>query len=329
MDNSNIILSVCVITYNQESTIRDTMDSILSQEHNYNYEIVVGEDCSTDGTRKILEEYVRKYPDIIKPIYNEENMGAVRNYFNTILHCCGKYIMECGGDDYWLPRKVERQIAFMEENEAIGLVYSDVRIFHQRINRFTRWRHIVRTSFKNFLKDDYIIAPSVCFRKSLFDIYYTEIDPLSKNWMMEDYPMWIWFSVNSKISYINKELCVYRENLNSVSHSDSIIKLNKFCDSVFNVKKYFADLYKINLSKYELENMHFSVYLMQLRNGYSYEMYTALCEFVRSCKNPRNKFLFMFTKNKFIFNFYLIFSKVRNLIKYSINSIYVVLKYGF
>ena len=63
-----VLFSVAVITYNQERYIAQTLDSILFQEHNYKYEIVVGEDCSTDNTRKIIEDYVLKYPDIIKKI---------------------------------------------------------------------------------------------------------------------------------------------------------------------------------------------------------------------------------------------------------------------
>ena len=80
---SNLQLSVCIITYNQEKYLPQALDSILNQEHNYSYEIIVGEDCSTDNTRKVLEDYATKYPDIIKPIYNNHNLGLLKNYYNV------------------------------------------------------------------------------------------------------------------------------------------------------------------------------------------------------------------------------------------------------
>lgn len=76
---SNLQLSVCIITYNQEKYLPQALDSVLQQEHEYSYEIVIGEDCSFDGTRKIIEDYVEKYPDIIKPLYHNPNKGFIAN----------------------------------------------------------------------------------------------------------------------------------------------------------------------------------------------------------------------------------------------------------
>ena len=111
---NGLMFSVAVITYNQEKYIAQTLDSIINQRHNYSYEIVVGDDCSSDGTREIVRQYAEKYPEIVKPIFNEKNLGIIKNYFNVISHCSGKYIMECAGDDFWLPGKVELQIPFYE-----------------------------------------------------------------------------------------------------------------------------------------------------------------------------------------------------------------------
>ena len=73
------LLSIAIITYNQEKYISQTLDSVLQQEHEYSYEIVIGEDCSFDGTRKIIEDYVEKYPDIIKSLYHNPNKGLIAN----------------------------------------------------------------------------------------------------------------------------------------------------------------------------------------------------------------------------------------------------------
>jgi glycosyltransferase involved in cell wall biosynthesis len=123
-------LSVAVITYNQTNYIAQTLDSIIEQRHNYLYEIIVGEDYSTDGTRDILLKYKERYPDIIKLILNESNLGLIKNYFNVISQCSGKYIMQCAGDDYWLPGKVSTQITFMEDNPDVGLCCGGIQRLH-------------------------------------------------------------------------------------------------------------------------------------------------------------------------------------------------------
>ena len=116
-----LMFSALVITYNQKEFIAETLESILSQKHSYRYEIIVGDDCSTDGTQDVLKEYQSRYPDIIKLSLNEKNLGIVGNYYNTAAKAQGKYLLECAGDDYWLPGKVEKQISLMEENPDCGM----------------------------------------------------------------------------------------------------------------------------------------------------------------------------------------------------------------
>ena len=135
---NDLMFSILVITYNQEKYIAKTLDSILSQEHDYKYEIVIGEDCSSDGTRAIIEAYANKYPLIIKPIYNNPNLGLIKNYFNTLAQCTGKYIMECAGDDWWLPGKVSFQIDYMEKHPDVGMCYGRAKRFIESKRKYLR-----------------------------------------------------------------------------------------------------------------------------------------------------------------------------------------------
>ena len=191
-----IMFSVAVITYNQEQYISQTLDSILNQQHDYKYEIVIGEDCSTDNTKKIIEEYVEKYPDIIKPLYNNPNKGLINNYFNVINHCQGKYIMECAGDDYWLPGKVKSQIEFMENNPEIGMCYTKAKFWNENNQKYEKkfFGSDIESFNKLLTTGNKVPALSVCLRKNLVEQYVNEIKPQEKNWLMEDYPMWLWFS---------------------------------------------------------------------------------------------------------------------------------------
>ncbi len=127
MDSGTPVVSVCMITYNHEKFIGQAIEGIVSQECNFKFEIVIGEDCSKDGTRKIIEDYTAKYPDILVPLYTEKNMGAKLNATRALTHCRGKYIAFLEGDDYWTdPLKLQKQFDFMEANPDYTICFTRV-----------------------------------------------------------------------------------------------------------------------------------------------------------------------------------------------------------
>lgn len=116
-NTSEIMVSVCCITYNHEKFISKAVEGFLMQRTDFKFEIIIGEDHSTDGTRVILQEYALKYPDRIKLITSENNVGANNNAIRTIKAANGKYIAFCDGDDYWInPNKLQKQVNFLENN---------------------------------------------------------------------------------------------------------------------------------------------------------------------------------------------------------------------
>lgn len=116
---TDIILSIYVATYNHESYISRALDSILMQKTEYRYEVLIGEDFSPDGTRKILKEYEDKYPGKFQVFYRNRNMNqeVPNNAEDLISRCKGKYIIALEGDDYWTDtQKINRQIKFLESH---------------------------------------------------------------------------------------------------------------------------------------------------------------------------------------------------------------------
>lgn len=233
----NPILSIAVITYNQEKYIAQTLDSILNQKHTYSYEIIVGDDCSTDSTGNILKSYEDKYPGLIKVLRNKENKGIIGNYFNVIAHCSGEYIMECAGDDYWLPGKIEYQISLMKA-KSIDMLYT--RVFTEDdYGRRSKWG-FNNTTTTSLFKSNKIPAVSVCFKSSTINSYIKEVNPVSKNWLMEDYPFWLWISKNGTIYFSKKITAVYRVFRETASHSINIEKIQRFESSVKDIGLYYA-----------------------------------------------------------------------------------------
>ena len=112
------VLSVLLITYNHEKYISEALDSVLMQKTDFDYEIVIGEDCSADRTRQILDEYKKKYPDRIRLLYRSRNYGRpTLNVYETALSCKGRYIATLEGDDYWTdPDKLQKAVSYLESH---------------------------------------------------------------------------------------------------------------------------------------------------------------------------------------------------------------------
>jgi len=107
-------LSILCMTWNHERFISKTLDSFLVQKTNFPFEVVIGEDMSTDKTLDIVKSYQEKYPHIIKLIFGPENVGYFKNFDRTLNACRGEYVAYCEGDDYWTdPKKLQRQVDFL------------------------------------------------------------------------------------------------------------------------------------------------------------------------------------------------------------------------
>lgn len=112
-----IDISIVVLTYYHEKYIRQSLDSVLAQVTDYSYEIIVSDDASQDRTVEIIKEYAEKYPNIIKPIFHEKNVGIPANGYNTCCMGTGKYLTFLSGDDYWIRNdRLQHQVQFLEEH---------------------------------------------------------------------------------------------------------------------------------------------------------------------------------------------------------------------
>lgn len=176
-NDSEILLSVAVITYHHEKYIRQALDSIIMQNVNFQYEIIIGEDCSPDNTRMILLEYYEKYPNRIKLILRDKNVGATKNLYDVFMNCKGKYIALLEGDDFWTdPNKLRLQVDFLEEHKEYTGVSHDFEYVNKNgehlsmsndkrselateftMNDFIKWEWPIQTAtlvFRNFFQDN-------------------------------------------------------------------------------------------------------------------------------------------------------------------------------
>lgn len=182
MESSKIKLSILLITYNHEKYIAHTIESILQQEIGEVYEVLIGDDCSTDATREIILRYQEQYKDIIKPVFQEKNVGAARNIYDLLMKAQGDYILRLEGDNYWeKTEQIKKGIEFLDKNkDVIGMSYQCKTIDEEtgeilRTGIAGKFENNIAT-MNDFLKGKKVIG-SLCYRNfyKLRDNDYTII----------------------------------------------------------------------------------------------------------------------------------------------------------
>jgi len=151
-EEKTLKVSVCVITYNQEKYVRQCLQSIVDQETDFDFEVIVGDDCSTDGTRTIVQEFAERYPRVVKPIFHEKNIGGHKNFYLVHQQAVGEYIAHVDGDDYCLPGKLQVQVDCLNKQSDCNIVWHAVRVIDEisgrRRDAYLPWGLYPKDGFK-------------------------------------------------------------------------------------------------------------------------------------------------------------------------------------
>ncbi len=212
-----------MITFNHGQFIRQAIESILMQQCDFSYEIVIGEDCSSDETGTICDEYESSHARVIK-LSSETNLGMVQNFFRTLKACSGKYIAICEGDDFWIDdHKLKNQVDLLEKNPEVSLVYSDIitvdnngrPILNEHLES-VRQRYKSGYIFTDLLAGNFINTCTAVFRREQLP---SGIQDAARYWFGYDYWVWLRIAAQGKIQFIDKATSAYRIHDCNVSQS--------------------------------------------------------------------------------------------------------------
>jgi len=214
------VVSICVTTYQHAGFITECLEGMLCQRTRFPYEIVIGEDESTDGTREICMEYARKYPDKIRLLLRDRELsqyyedGVLKTRFNwkwTLRDCRGKYVAWCEGDDYWTdPDKLQKQVDFMELHPDYVLCHHNVEVQYEDGSKPSHLSNApdqpLVTDIRDLARGNYIYTASCMYRNNLF--------PFFPGWVfgvpVGDYVMHMLNARFGKIGYLPDVMAVYR-----------------------------------------------------------------------------------------------------------------------
>lgn len=275
------LVSVIILTFNQEQYIRQCIDSVLAQETEFHFEIIIGEDCGSDLTRAICIEYQERFPQKIKLLLNDTNVGVLVNWYNCIKESRGKYIAQCAGDDFWHnKKKLQLQTKFLERNSDFGIVHSDFDILYatngrieKDINKKSSKVIPVGYIMKELYDQYHLVAPTIQFKKQLFLEYIPIEDFILRGFLMEDLPTFIIMSNFCKTGYIEQSTATYRKGNFSISVQSDMKKVEEFYDSFIEIMKYLSNLFSVEL-EYRHSDLIIHKYSALLSNAYKFESYS-------------------------------------------------------
>lgn len=210
------LVSICILTYNHASYIAQTLDSMLSQKTAFRYEILIHDDASTDGTDKIIKEYADRHPEIIKPLFEEENQFSKSEIKNisgiyNFPRAQGRYIAMCEGDDYWTDdTKLQQQVNYMEEHPNCTLCFHSA----VRINKGVLGSGMMRPYIgSRIVKPEDIIAKKTGYPTASLLMRADLMKQLPEFYMkapIGDIPMQLTMAAGGYGYYIDKPMCAYR-----------------------------------------------------------------------------------------------------------------------
>lgn len=275
-------ISVAVITYNQQETIRQTLDSILCQKGDFDLEVVVGEDCSRDDTPAICREYAERYPNNVVLLQGGYNLGIMRNFANTINHCTGDLIGICAGDDYWCDEyKLQKQLDYLTAHPECGvcttggyryLVRRDEMVPGiaplQPISDGDVSKHYFSESYPGGV---YAIPLSMVFKREL--LQYIDFDVfVERGFPVEDYPMQAIMAMHTKWGHIDDLTVVYRvytESATFISYNHP--KYIQYHRGLMEIRRYLRDKFALQLVNYSedyiQEYLFYREYLLYVFQG--------------------------------------------------------------
>ena len=268
MDNNEIMVSVICTVYNHEKYLRKCLDGFVMQNTNFKFEVLIHDDASTDGSADIIREYEKKYPDIIKPIYQTENQyskGISISATFLLPRAKGKYIALCEGDDYWIDEnKLQQQYDYMKTNPQCSMCVHEA----IQIDYVTNERRNVTGMAKDrdFKVDEVILGGGELFSTNSFFMkknIYSDRLPCFAAEGFYDYQLCIYGAINGDIHYFSKPMSVYNYAVpgswsvrisnvrdKKITHNKELIRMLNEVDKYYNYKFTSSINKKIDKTQY-------------------------------------------------------------------------------
>jgi len=256
----NPLVSVIIPSYNRANTVSQTIDSIVSQQCVFDFEIIIGDDCSMDNAREVLLAYQKKYSEKIKLLFHEENIGLGANWATCVRECCGKYIANCDNDDFWHnPQKLQLQVDFLEQYPQYGLCHTDYRKFNRITGEIKEYkcRNISvggETQQQSVMRGHFVCCnASVMYHRNVLLQCVNLDDYIKYRFTLQDWNTWMLLAPFAEFGCLHISTATFGVENHSITRPESIEILEKRFQKEKECYKYICDRFSKDFPYIEKE----------------------------------------------------------------------------
>lgn len=244
--NNKTLISVIIPSYNRANTVGETIESIVAQKVDADIEIVIGDDCSTDNAREVLEQYRQKYPDIIRVFLREQNIGLGANWAQCVKYCRGEFICNCDNDDYWHnPNKLQLQLDYMRSHPKCNILITN----HRTHNRSTgEIKEVTVTLDHNDIQKQcwhggHFCNATIMYRADFMKAHLDLDEFIKRRFTLQDWPAWVILTEYTGIDLIPESTATFGIETVSITRPDSVERLAKRYQGDKEVCRYLGELF--------------------------------------------------------------------------------------
>jgi glycosyltransferase involved in cell wall biosynthesis len=257
--------------------VSQTIDSILAQQCNFDFEIIIGDDCSKDNARKVLSAYQAKYPEKIKLLFYERNIGLGANWATCVKECCGEYIANCDNDDYWHnPKKLQLQVEFMQKNPNYGLCHTDYRKHDRNSGKITEIKCENISRREDETQQDAVMwghfvccNASVMYRRDVL-LKHVNLDNYIKyRFTLQDWNTWMLLAPYTEFGCLHVSTATFGIETTSITRPQSIAALERRFVAERECYKYICDTFP---DRYKYEDKGWNSYAWRRLLGMAYRI---------------------------------------------------------
>lgn len=257
-------VSVCMLSYNQADLFREAIESVVTQQTDFPFEVIVCDDASTDGTAEVLREYADRYPHLVVPVFRRNNVGHYVNYVDAHNRARGKYVAHLDGDDVFLPGKLQQQANFLDQHTDVSVLWHTVRLID------AQEKNLGQITFRGSITPDgYILLEDALELGSLGVHSATMYRACARTTTKPDISPIDWFYAVEFLTHgkgyqLKQELGIYRK-LEGTSMSSNPASARRVRRHVADMIMYYIDL--LPAYRRQLFTLSLLYFLCDLRNG--------------------------------------------------------------
>lgn len=311
MKNKTLI-SVIIPSYNRANTVGETIESIVAQKVDADIEIVIGDDCSTDNAREVLEQYKQKYPDIIRLFLREQNMGLGANWAQCVKDCRGEFICNCDNDDYWHnPNKLQLQLDYMRAHPECNILITNHRTHNRTTGEIKEYKAEIDRSVDiqtAMWHSGHFCNATIMYRADFMKAHLDLDEFIKRRLSLQDWPAWVILTAYTDIDVLPESTATFGIETISITRPDSVERYKKRLEGDKEVTHYLGELFP---EKFPFDEQEWNEYANKLLMSKAFDtsQYELAKKYGAKCKNKSIKRIC--SQSKILFYLYLALKKIK------------------